>query len=91
MIFISLLPGSGPRTKDRARAIAEDCIEHMRVTFPSQPWTFTITVGPEIIPVITRTFQPGHHSKALRWLVRQLEQPCTAVAVSLCPSKRSGG
>ncbi|HMN39049.1 MAG TPA: hypothetical protein PKD49_15245 [Hyphomicrobium sp.] len=90
MIFISLIPGTGPRTPERARAIAAECLDYMRTVFPDGPWDFTITIGRELRPVITRTFRASQEDKALRWLVRELERPGTSVSVGyLCVGRQS--
>jgi hypothetical protein len=89
-MFINLIPGSGPRTKARARAIAETCLEHMQNEHADGLWFLTITIGPELVPVKTKIFRSGQHSKALRWLVRELNRPGTAVSVPLCGFREGG-
>jgi prophage regulatory protein len=74
-------PGTGPRTRERARAIAEECLGFMRAAFPDGPWDFTINIGRELCPVVTRTFRATQEEKAMRWLVRELERPGTSVSV----------
>jgi O-acetyl-ADP-ribose deacetylase (regulator of RNase III) len=90
-MFINLIPGSGPRTKVSARAIADACLEHMRNVHPGEAWALTITFGPELRPVETKIFRSNQHSKAFRWLVRELTRPGTAVAVSMCLRIKDGG
>ena len=83
MRFIRILPSSNVRTKEGARAIAEECLDYMRAAFPDGPWHFTIVMGEEFLPLVSRTFRSTQDDKAMRWLVRELEQPRTAVTVSL--------
>lgn len=82
-MFIRLLPSSNVRTQEGACAIAEECLDYMRAAFPDGPWNFTIVVGEEFLPSVSRTFRSTQNDKAMRWLVRELEQPGTAVTVSL--------
>ncbi len=88
MMFVNLIPGSGPRTRERAKLIAGECLGFMRDAFPAGPWEFTINLGPELHFVVMQTFRATQEDKAMRWLVRELERPGTSVSVGYVSVRR---
>lgn len=79
-MIIHLTPGTGPRTRQRALLIAEDCLSYVRMAFENElRWLHIYEIGGRL--VASKVFRADQEEKALRWMTRHLLKPDTVVVV----------
>ena len=79
-MMIHLTPGTGPRSRQRALLIAEDCLSYLRIAFTNDLWWVHILDADGRL-VASKVFQPDQEEKARRWMTKHLLAQNTAVAV----------